>query len=141
MALTITPVMLTGTDLQIEISSVFTDIPGITELMPNEANTASEDHAEITHEVAHPLPGLRDNGVFQVTANWALANAVHSHIFTSHQAGTLLAMKCLWKYSGGTIKTDTFSAFVENIAYSAVRAGQYGKATVRFRVHGEVTRS
>jgi predicted secreted protein len=126
-----------GTKLQVEISSVFTDIPnlgditlsvGQTDLIPATTHDSANSFKEY-------LNGFKDSDEFTGVIKYDPANAVHEYIRAAH-GGSAINMKLILPDVGNA--TFAFSALVRNFQVAAPVEGSLD-ANITFKPTGAIT--
>jgi hypothetical protein len=126
-----------GTDLQVEINSVFTPIEGVEGL---DGPTGSKEQIEVTalKDTAKKfVAGMPDYGEVTFNLYWDPAEAAHQYLLTSYQTANKTEK---WKIvaSDAGAATATFDGQVTGFKWS-FQKGSAAMVAVTIKVSGNVT--
>lgn len=124
-----------GSKLQLEIATVFTDVPGVEGLDGPGGDKEEIEVTAISDTVKKYLSGLRDEGEVSFNLFYDPANAVHAAIKSNYDASgnTVAAWKIICSDAGNA--EIAFSGYVKTFRF-AFQKNTAGMASVAIRVTG-----
>jgi predicted secreted protein len=126
-----------GTELKLDISSVFTAIAQVVNLTPPSMEMGTSETTHLASTWREYISSIPDGGEIELTIEYDSASSTHASLWSKFTGGAVESWQVVFNDVGDTLVA--FSGIITGFEFDEVAVDNVVTATVKVKITGAVT--